>query len=126
MGTDLLSQFEEMTVFSVEAMSAVVAWDDVCDKLEDSALKQELNISDRELAQADRILRQVMDASHDRRSNIKARLAAFTPPAPQADKLEAAKAAKVPPEDHDEAVCSSCGQEREEPKGSEHKFNSLT
>ena len=72
MGTGLLSQFEEMTVFSVEAMSAVVAWDDVCDKLEDSALKQELNISDRELAQADRILRQVMDASHDRRSNIKA------------------------------------------------------
>ena len=52
-----------MTVFVIEAMSAVVAWGDMYEKLsENSTLQQAFDITHRELAQADRTLRPVMGA----------------------------------------------------------------
>ena len=73
-----LDKFEEATLLSSETTTAIVAWDDVTDRLDDSenghALLAALGVSQAEIDTVTRILRKVQNRAHDYKNDLKAEL----------------------------------------------------
>lgn len=107
MAVALLRKFEAVTVFSSEAVGAVVSWDDVSDKLEaDPELVRELGLSLDEVDSATGILRKIMDNAHKLRAQLKIELESMlqrdgrgSEAEPAEGQPEASRGAEVEPED---------------------------
>lgn len=71
-----LDQFEEATLLTSETTTAIVAWDDVTDRLDDNghALLAALGVSQAEIDTVTRILRKVQNRAHDYKNDLKAEL----------------------------------------------------
>lgn len=84
-----IEDFDRMVSPSMEAMSAVCAWDEAASKLlTDPYLRAELRLSEAQLHQASKILRSVQDATLTRRCALREALgAAFQVPENELDNL---------------------------------------